>query len=98
MQLRACLSGAASVLGKERCCLRVKRRVVRARIRVSMLESELSRARRTSTGEKRLNTSSVDSGSSQNCQGSVGWDKSVNGNALLSNMDPQVVLHRVVKA
>lgn len=66
MQLSACFSGATSGLGKERCCLKVKRRAVRARIRVSMLGSDLSRARRTSTGEKRLNTSSVDSGSSQN--------------------------------
>lgn len=44
----------------------MKRRDVRAKMRVSMLGRELSRARRTSAGEKRLKTSSVESGSSQN--------------------------------
>lgn len=66
MQLRACFSGAASVSGNERWCRSAKRREVRARMRVSMFGRELSRARRTSIGEKRLKTSSVDSGSSQN--------------------------------
>ena len=66
MQFRACFSKAASVSGNDRWCLSVKRRDVRARMRVSMFGRELSRARRTSTGEKRLKTSSVDSGSSQN--------------------------------
>jgi hypothetical protein len=66
MQLSACFSGATWALGNDRCCRSVKSRVVRARIRVSILERELSRARRTSVGEKRLKTSSVDSGSSQN--------------------------------
>lgn len=37
-----------------------------AKIRVSRFFRELSRALRTSTGENRLKTSSVDSGSSQN--------------------------------
>ena len=66
MQLRAYFSGAASGSGNDRWCRSVKRRDVRARMRVSMFSRELSRARRTSTGEKRLKTSSVDSGSSQN--------------------------------
>ena len=66
MQLRACFSGAASVSGNDRWCRSKERRDVRARMRVSMFGRELSRARRTSTGEKRLKTSSVDSGSSQN--------------------------------
>jgi hypothetical protein len=69
MQLSACFSGAVSGFGKERCCLNVRRRVVRARMRVSTLARELSLARRTSRREKRLKTSSVDSGSSQNYNG-----------------------------
>lgn len=66
MQLRACFSGATSASGNDRWCRSVKRRDVRAKIRDSIFGRELSRARRTSTGEKRLKTSSVDSGSSQN--------------------------------
>ena len=68
MQLRACFSGAVSVCGKARCCRSMNNRVVRARRRLSMLAREASRARRTSTGENRLKTSSPDSGSSQNCK------------------------------
>ena len=66
MQLRACFSEAASASGKERWCRSAKRREVRARMRVSIFGRELSRARRTSIGENRLKTSSMDSGSSQN--------------------------------
>jgi hypothetical protein len=40
-----------------------------ARISVSRFSGDLSLVRRISTAEKRLNTSSVDSGSSQNCAG-----------------------------
>jgi hypothetical protein len=42
-------------------------RLVAASISVSRFSSAVSRVRRMSAGEKRLNTSSVDSGSSQNC-------------------------------
>lgn len=66
MQLRACFSGATSGLGNDRCCRKVNRREVRASMRDSMLGRELSRALRTSIGENKLKTSSVDSGSSQN--------------------------------
>ena len=66
MQLRACFSGAISTSGNDLWCRSAKRRDVRARIRVSIFGRELSRARRTSTGENRLKTSSLDSGSSQN--------------------------------
>ena len=67
MQLRASLSGAISESGNEGWLRRTNNREVRASIKVSRFGSEVSRVRRISTGEKRLNTSSVDSGSSQNC-------------------------------
>ena len=66
MQLRASLSGANSGSGKEGWFLRMIKRDVIARIKVSRFGKELSRMRRMSTGANRLKTSSVDSGSSQN--------------------------------
>ncbi len=62
-------------------------------MRVSILGSELSRARRTSTGEKRLKTSSLDSGSSQNCGQSVELTHKNAGHSPLSSRDPKLVWH-----
>lgn len=47
--------------------MRACNREVTARSRVSRFEMEASRVRRMSAPEKRLKTSSADSGSSQNC-------------------------------
>jgi hypothetical protein len=66
IQFRASRSGAISMSGKEGWCRKTHRRDVIARISVSRFSGALSRVRRISAGEKRLNTSSVDSGSSQN--------------------------------
>jgi hypothetical protein len=66
MQLRASRSGANSGSGKEGWWRRMKRREVMARMRVSRFSRALSRVRRMSEAEKRLKTSSEDSGSSQN--------------------------------
>ena len=67
MQFNASLSGASSKSGKEGWCRRINRRLVIASMRVSRFSSAVSRVLRISLGEKRLNMSSVDSGSSQNC-------------------------------
>ena len=66
MQLRASRSGASSGSGKEGWFLRAFRREVMARRRVSRFPMDESRVRRMSAPEKRLKTSSTDSGSSQN--------------------------------
>jgi hypothetical protein len=66
MQFSASRSGANSRSGKEGWCRRMNRRLVIANMRVSRFSSAVSRVLRISTGEKRLNMSSVDSGSSQN--------------------------------
>jgi len=66
MQLRASPSGAISGSGNDRWFRRMFNRDVSARIKVSRLGNEVSSVRRMSAGEKRLKTSSVDSGSSQN--------------------------------
>lgn len=63
-----------------------------------MLDRELSRARLTSTGEKRLKTSSVDSGSSQNCELLTGchlcdWERR---SLLPANMGPLLIWARAV--
>ena len=67
MQLRASRSGASSGSGKDGWLRRTQRREVTARMSVSKLARLLSRVRRMSAGEKSEKTSSVDSGSSQNC-------------------------------
>lgn len=66
IQFSASRSGANSRSGKEGWCRRMKSRLVIASIRVSRFSRAVSRVRRISAGEKRLNMSSVDSGSSQN--------------------------------
>ena len=66
MQLRASRSGASSGSGKEGWFLRMFKRDVIARTSVSRFSIEASRVRLMSAGEKRLKTSSTDSGSSQN--------------------------------
>lgn len=67
MQLRASRSGASSGSGNDGWLRRMKSRDVTASMSVSRFSSALSRVRRTSAAEKRLKTSSGDSGSSQNC-------------------------------
>jgi len=66
MQFKASLSGANSRSGKEGWCRNMNRRLVIASMSVSRFSSAVSRVLRMSAGEKRLKTSSVDSGSSQN--------------------------------
>lgn len=68
-QFKASFSGAVSGLGNEECCLKANRRDVTASIKVSRFASDASRVRRISLVEKRVKTSSVDSGSSQNYVG-----------------------------
>src|SRR5437016_715624 len=67
IQLSASRPGASSASGKEGWFLRTFRREVIARMSVSRFSMEASRVRLISAGEKRLKTSSTDSGSSQNC-------------------------------
>jgi len=71
MQFNASLSGANSVSGNEGWCRSIKSRLVIASISVSRFSRAVSRVRRMSDAEKRVKTSSVDSGSSQNCAVSV---------------------------
>lgn len=66
MQFRASRSGAMSASGKEGCRRKIQRRDVITRISVSRFSGALSRVRRISAEENRLNTSSGESGSSQN--------------------------------
>jgi hypothetical protein len=66
MQFNASRSGANSRSGKEGWCRKMNSRLVIASIKVSRFSNAVSRVRRTSAGEKRLNMSSADSGSSQN--------------------------------
>lgn len=66
MQFKACFSGASVGSGNDGWWRRMNRRDVNASTRVSMFSNAWSRVRRMSAGEKRLNTSSEDSGSSQN--------------------------------
>lgn len=66
IQFNASRSGANSASGKEGWWRRMKRRLVIASINVSRFSRAVSRVLRISAGEKRLNISSVDSGSSQN--------------------------------
>jgi hypothetical protein len=66
MQFSASLSGANSRSGNDGWCRRTKRREDTARMRVSRFSGHVSLVRRISAEEKRLNTSSVDSGNSQN--------------------------------
>jgi hypothetical protein len=67
IQFNASLSGAKSGSGKLGWCRKIKSRLVMASIKVSRFSNAVSRVLRISFGEKRLKTSSVDSGSSQNC-------------------------------
>jgi hypothetical protein len=66
IQFNASLSGAISGCGNEGWCRRMNKRLVTANIKVSRFSKAVSRVRRISAGENKLNTSSVDSGSSQN--------------------------------
>ena len=66
MQLSASLSGASSGSGNEGWFLRTIRREVIESSSVSKFDGAWSRVRRMSAGVNKLNTSSVDSGSSQN--------------------------------
>jgi hypothetical protein len=66
MQFNASLSGANSRSGKEGWCRSINSRLVIASMSVSRFSKAVSRVLRMSAGEKRLNMSSVDSGSSQN--------------------------------
>lgn len=68
MQLRTSRSGARSGSGNEGWFFNTVSREVTASRSVWKLGKALSRVRRMSAGVKRLKTSSVDSGSSQNCQ------------------------------
>ena len=65
-QFNASFSGADSRFGKAGLCLSANRREVRTRMSVSRFWRDASRVLRMSFGEKRENTSSVDSGSCQN--------------------------------
>lgn len=67
IQFNASFSGANSGSGKDGWCRKMKRRLVIAKMSVSRFSRAVSRVLRMSIGEKRLNISSVDSGSSQNC-------------------------------
>lgn len=67
IQFNASRSGASSISGNDGWCLRLNSLLVTARMRVSKFSIAVSRVRRMSAGENRLKTSSVDSGSSQNC-------------------------------
>ena len=71
MQLSASFSGALSGSGNVLWWRRLNRRDVSAIMSVSRLDRDVSRVRRTSIGEKRLKTSSADSGSCQNYEQSV---------------------------
>ena len=64
MQLRAWREGCSSVSGNEAVCLKVANLATNVLNNTSMLSRALSRARRTSAGEKREKTSSLDWGSS----------------------------------
>lgn len=66
MQLRASFSGAISGSGNDGWFLRMHSLDVMASMSVSRFSSALSLVRRMSVGEKRVKTSSADSGSSQN--------------------------------
>jgi hypothetical protein len=66
IQFRTCRSGATSGSGKEGWFLRLCNLEVTACSSVSRLDLEASRVRRMSAPEKRLKTSSADSGNSQN--------------------------------
>lgn len=66
MQFNACFSGAVAESGKATLFRSAESLVVRVEMSVSKFLREVSRALRTSTGEKRLNTSSLEIGSSQN--------------------------------
>ena len=66
MQFRASFSGAVSRLGNVEWCRKANKREVIASIRVSKFDGDASRVRRMSFAEKRVKTSSVDSGSCQN--------------------------------
>jgi hypothetical protein len=74
MQFSASLSGAKSGSGNDGWCLKMKSRLVMASIKVSRFSSAVSRVLRISMGEKRLKTSSADSGSSQNCEETISYD------------------------
>lgn len=66
MQFNACFSGAVAGSGKATLFRSTESLVVRVEMSVSKFLREVSRALRTSTGEKRLNTSSLEIGNSQN--------------------------------
>ena len=66
MQFSASRAGARSGSGNEGWFLRTKSRDVTASTKVSRFANEVSLVRRMSAGENNENTSSADSGSSQN--------------------------------
>lgn len=66
MQFKACFSGAVAGSGKASLFRSNESLVVRLEMSVSKFLREVSRALRTSTGEKRLKTSSLEFGNSQN--------------------------------
>lgn len=66
MQFKACFSGAVAESGKAPLFRSTESLVARVEMSVSKFLREVSRALRTSTGEKRLKTSSLEFGNSQN--------------------------------